>query len=219
MSRELSAERAQKLQLLESLVEQRRRDGSCSWQPRRQIIVLTDSEDEEEVVEPEKVCGSNEPVQLPVSSGQADASSCGDDLVQGLENLSLAKKDTCSTSIQQDTARPVVCQSQEEKLKMGNECDLLPAHITARFFPHQKVGFQWLVGLYKVSSGGILADDMGLGKTFQVSAFITALLKSGLATRVLVLAPKTLIRAWRKEIDICGIDDMAIEYEGDAKRK
>lgn len=223
MGRELNAERAHKLQLLESLVEQRRRDGSRSRQPRRQIIGLTDSEEEEEDddVERETVCGSNEAAQLPVSSGQGKrdgASSCGDDLVQGLENLSLAKKETHAPSIGQDTARRGdTCE--EESLKMGNECDLLPNHITGRFFSHQKIGFQWLVGLYKVSSGGILADDMGLGKTFQVSAFITALLRSRLASRVLVLAPKTLIQAWKKEIDICGISNRTIEYEGDAKKK
>jgi SNF2 family DNA or RNA helicase len=36
--------------------------------------------------------------------------------------------------------------------------------------PHQRTGVDWLLNLYKVPSGGILADDMGLGKTFQVAS-------------------------------------------------
>jgi hypothetical protein len=36
----------------------------------------------------------------------------------------------------------------------------------------------------------------GLGKTMQCSAFVAGLLASGLATSVLVIAPKTLLPHW-----------------------
>ncbi len=66
--------------------------------------------------------------------------------------------------------------------------------------PHQRTGVDWLLNLYKVPSGGILADDMGLGKTFQVASFVHTLLERGLAKRVLIVAPKTLLGAWENEV-------------------
>jgi SNF2 family DNA or RNA helicase len=66
--------------------------------------------------------------------------------------------------------------------------------------PHQRTGVDWLLNLNKVPSGGILADDMGLGKTFQVASFVHTLLERGLAKRVLIVAPKTLLGAWENEV-------------------
>ena len=41
---------------------------------------------------------------------------------------------------------------------------------------------------------------MGLGKTFQVASFIHTLLERGLAKRILIVAPKTLLGAWENEV-------------------
>ena len=66
--------------------------------------------------------------------------------------------------------------------------------------PHQRAGVEWLLGLYNVRSGAILADDMGLGKTYQVASFVHALFQRKMARRVLIVAPKTLLGAWENEV-------------------
>jgi SNF2 family DNA or RNA helicase len=77
--------------------------------------------------------------------------------------------------------------------------------------------------------GGILADDMGLGKTMQCSAFLAGALQrsrhgnafatatsssssssaassiSSGAIRAMIVAPKTLLSHWEKELQVCGM--------------
>jgi SNF2 family DNA or RNA helicase len=74
--------------------------------------------------------------------------------------------------------------------------------------------------------GGILADDMGLGKTMQCSAFLAGALQrsrhgnafapssstsaasssvSSGAIRAMIVAPKTLLSHWEKELRVCGM--------------
>ncbi|KQK05279.1 hypothetical protein BRADI_2g19130v3 [Brachypodium distachyon] len=55
---------------------------------------------------------------------------------------------------------------------------------------------------------------MGLGKTMQVSAFLAGLFHSGLIRRVLVLAPKTLISHWVKELSLVGLKHKISDYSG-----
>lgn len=64
--------------------------------------------------------------------------------------------------------------------------------------PYQKVGVKWLLSLKKNGFGGCLADDMGLGKTIQIIAYLTD--KSVKNDHNLVVAPKTLIVNWKREI-------------------
>uniref|UniRef100_A0A0E0PG75 Uncharacterized protein n=1 Tax=Oryza rufipogon TaxID=4529 RepID=A0A0E0PG75_ORYRU len=61
---------------------------------------------------------------------------------------------------------------------------------------------------------GILGDDMGLGKTMQVSAFLAGLFHSCLIKRVLVVAPKTLLTHWTKELSVVGLKDKIRDYSG-----
>ena len=56
--------------------------------------------------------------------------------------------------------------------------------------------------------------DMGLGKTFQCCAFVTALLRSAEATRVLVVAPTTLLAQWEAELELCGLHEETRRFYG-----
>lgn len=55
---------------------------------------------------------------------------------------------------------------------------------------------------------------MGLGKTMQVSAFLAGLFHCGLIRRVLVVAPKTLLTHWIKELTVVGLSHMICDYYG-----
>src|SRR5699024_1807327 len=64
---------------------------------------------------------------------------------------------------------------------------------------YQQEGFWWLAFLYQHKLGGILADDMGLGKTIQVLALIQHARTQGNTAPFLVVAPTSVITAWRSE--------------------
>jgi len=48
----------------------------------------------------------------------------------------------------------------------------------------------------------LLPYTTGLGKTMQVSAFLAGLLQSSQGKRALVVAPKTLLAHWEKELKV-----------------
>ena len=89
---------------------------------------------------------------------------------------------------------------------------LLDGRVTARLYPHQREGVVWLASCLVTGRGGILADEMGLGKTLQVAAAVRGALDSGLARRVLVVAPKTLLGQWAAELAVVGLKSMTHEY-------
>ncbi|KAF0895629.1 hypothetical protein E2562_013926 [Oryza meyeriana var. granulata] len=90
----------------------------------------------------------------------------------------------------------------------------LPGSIFKMLYPHQREGLRWLWVLHCKGTGGILGDDMGLGKTMQVSAFLAGLFHSRLIKRVLVVAPKTLLTHWIKELSVVGLKDKIRDYSG-----
>ncbi|XP_062227278.1 SNF2 domain-containing protein ENL1 [Phragmites australis] len=90
----------------------------------------------------------------------------------------------------------------------------LPGRIFKMLYPHQREGLQWLWVLHCRGTGGILGDDMGLGKTMQVSAFLAGLFHSRLVKRVLVVAPKTLLAHWTKELLVVGLKEKIRDYSG-----
>ena len=88
----------------------------------------------------------------------------------------------------------------------------LPGDLERTLYAHQRAGVAWLWGLHEKRKGGILGDDMGLGKTMQVAAFLAGLAAGGHARRVLVVAPKTLLFHWMKELEVCGLADRVRDY-------
>lgn len=73
----------------------------------------------------------------------------------------------------------------------------VPQALNANLREYQKEGFQWLARLTNWGAGACLADDMGLGKTVQSIALM--LYRAHLGPS-LVVAPKSLVLNWEKEI-------------------
>ncbi|KAK9909741.1 hypothetical protein WJX75_006802 [Coccomyxa subellipsoidea] len=95
----------------------------------------------------------------------------------------------------------------------SNEFKLDPA-VSRKLYAHQVEGVKWLWSLHRLGRGGILGDDMGLGKTMQCAAFISGMVKSHQARRALVVAPKTLLAHWEKELSVCGLASLTHEFYG-----
>ncbi|CAI9102867.1 OLC1v1001222C1 [Oldenlandia corymbosa var. corymbosa] len=90
----------------------------------------------------------------------------------------------------------------------------LPGKVAKSLYPHQRDGLKWLWSLHCKGEGGILGDDMGLGKTMQISSFLAGLFHSRLIKRALIVAPKTLLPQWIKELTTVGLAQMIREYYG-----
>ncbi|KAJ1387805.1 SNF2-related, N-terminal domain [Sesbania bispinosa] len=88
----------------------------------------------------------------------------------------------------------------------------LPGKIGKMLYPHQRDGLKWLWSLHCLGKGGILGDDMGLGKTMQICGFLAGLFHSRLIRRALVVAPKTLLPHWIKELSVVGLSEKTREY-------
>lgn len=73
---------------------------------------------------------------------------------------------------------------------------LLPRCIQDRLYPFQRRGVAFLLRHQRA----VLADDMGLGKTVQVIAALRRLYRFGRIQSCLVIAPRTLLVNWRREL-------------------
>jgi SNF2 family DNA or RNA helicase len=69
----------------------------------------------------------------------------------------------------------------------------LPLDLTVSLRSYQRVGVAWLNFLRTHGLSGLLADDMGLGKTLQALCIIQG--------RALVVAPASVIHAWRLQAE------------------
>ncbi|MFI3261036.1 MAG: DEAD/DEAH box helicase [bacterium] len=69
---------------------------------------------------------------------------------------------------------------------------------------YQLTGTKWLYNIYKCGFGGILADEMGLGKSIQTIMFIKNVLKDKPDSKILIVAPTSLIYNWQNEFDMFG---------------
>ncbi|DBA94813.1 TPA: hypothetical protein ACH3X1_002355 [Trebouxia sp. C0004] len=93
----------------------------------------------------------------------------------------------------------------------------LQPKIANMLYKHQTEGVHWLWSLHKMRRGGILGDDMGLGKTMQCSAFLAGMFGSGLMRRAVIIAPKTLLAHWEKELVTCGLGSLLFQYYGSSQ--
>jgi superfamily II DNA or RNA helicase len=75
----------------------------------------------------------------------------------------------------------------------------LPDTLSAELKPYQVTGVQWLLDLYQLGLGGILADDMGLGKTIQTLSFLEVLRTKKEMGSTLILVPTSLTYNWMSE--------------------
>jgi SNF2-related domain len=64
---------------------------------------------------------------------------------------------------------------------------------------------------------GVLSQ--GLGKTLTCAAFLAGMLARGTIRRALIIAPKTLIAHWAKELKMVGLGRHTIEYSGTANQR
>ncbi|XP_065875193.1 protein CHROMATIN REMODELING 24 isoform X2 [Euphorbia lathyris] len=95
---------------------------------------------------------------------------------------------------------------------------ILPGQIAKMLYPHQRDGLKWLWSLHCQGKGGILGDDMGLGKTMQICGFLAGLFHSRLIKRALIVAPKTLLSHWIKELSTVGLSEKIREYFGTSSK-
>ncbi|OMO56201.1 SNF2-related protein [Corchorus olitorius] len=101
--------------------------------------------------------------------------------------------------------RPIILKGPKSTYK-------LPTKIAKMLYPHQREGLKWLWSLHCQGKGGILGDDMGLGKTMQICGFLAGLFHSKLIKRALIVAPKTLLSHWIKELSAVGLSGKTREY-------
>ena len=94
-----------------------------------------------------------------------------------------------------------ICREFDALSQHRNDTDVpeLP-EVTTPLKDYQKIGVQWMLDLYQLHLGGILADDMGLGKTLQTLSFLSLLLKRGELGSSLVVVPTSLVYNWLSEI-------------------
>ena len=87
-----------------------------------------------------------------------------------------------------------------DQLGTTRTLDQIPKTITAELKPYQVYGVQWILDLYNLKLGALLADDMGLGKTLQALCFLEILRQKNELGQVLIVVPSSLIFNWQNEI-------------------
>lgn len=159
------------------------------------------------------------PIQLPMASeDDDDCVILTNNTLKKEASVLLPMQQDSDTTIVDDTAdyleEPVFEDEHTVRLSGGTLTYILPGEIVKKLYPHQRDGLKWLWALHCKNCGGILGDDMGLGKTMQVSAFLAGLFHSNLIKRALIVAPKTLLAHWIKELSVVGLSEKTREYFG-----
>ncbi|MVQ42560.1 DNA/RNA helicase [Microbacterium sp. MAH-37] len=101
-----------------------------------------------------------------------------------------------------DQSEPAVSwRATVEALRTDSDVPAVPppAGLRAELRLYQQAGFEWLAFLRQHRLGGILADDMGLGKTLQLLALVQHAHEAGEERPFLVVAPTSVLTAWRDE--------------------
>jgi superfamily II DNA or RNA helicase len=84
--------------------------------------------------------------------------------------------------------------------------DDLPSDLRADLRNYQRTGVGWLRRLTDSGMGALLADDMGLGKTLQAISVVRG--------RTLVVAPKSVIHAWKDQLALFRPGLIVATFEG-----
>ncbi|MGC4116786.1 MAG: DEAD/DEAH box helicase [Myxococcales bacterium] len=102
---------------------------------------------------------------------------------------------------------------------IANEADRLALAATLEL-PAPLRDYQWAgVNFLARSESALLADEMGLGKTVQTAVAMRVALREESAGRALIVAPASLVRNWRLELDRWAPELVVRELEGDAENR
>ncbi len=86
--------------------------------------------------------------------------------------------------------------------------------------PYQRSGIHWLHWLYGTYLHGVLADDMGLGKTLEsICALRLAYEQSGSNQHSLVVAPKSVLVHWQRELQRFYPEMLTYKYHGPGRQR
>ncbi len=152
----------------------------------------TDSEDDSDNEEREKMDGDNEKDIISKAKREAE----DEDIKGGQDYYAIAH--TISESISEQSGLLVGGKLKEYQIK----------------------GLEWLVSLYNNSLNGILADEMGLGKTIQTIALITYLMdkKKNLGP-FLIIVPLSTLSNWMIEFEKWAPSCIALAYKGSPQHR
>ncbi len=92
----------------------------------------------------------------------------------------------------------VICQFLRDAPHLIGASELGAATCALTPWPHQQVVARRLVTSYP--GRYLLADEVGLGKTIEAGSVLRQLWLSGVVRRVLILAPKSVLRQWQEEL-------------------
>eukprot|EP00854_Cymbomonas_tetramitiformis_P006323 gene6323-7576_t len=105
-------------------------------------------------------------------------------------------------------------EAEDPEPEYASDTELEPLELKEGHHRFLLSGVRWLWGLHTTSRGGILGDDMGLGKTFQCCSFLAGLFAAGAIKSALIVAPKTLLVQWGKELALCGLRGKTHQFYG-----
>ena len=106
-----------------------------------------------------------------------------------------------------------------EQFRLSSRAEAELAMIDIRLRPYQRGGIHWLDWLNQNHLHGLLADDMGLGKTLQaICTLRLAYERSHTREHSLILAPKSVLHHWQREIERFYPGIRVYQYHGSQRR-
>ena len=92
-------------------------------------------------------------------------------------------------------------EAVEEEIRLQLQASQQKNSLATPLWGYQEAGFRWMVNLWELGLGGILADEMGVGKTMQLLALISHVDENKTTPNpVMVILPNNLLLTWAREI-------------------